>query len=123
MEFIEITEGMFNTDLDDARALYLFLGVSEDSIDDEMWFYKNGEELEWNGFFLGSSESGRSMHKGDILIKHGGKIKIVREDLAFLVKDSIAADKYESLLDEIYQSGTLNSEMDSRYREVMISKS
>lgn len=120
MEFLEITEGMFDNSLDDARELYLFLGVSNESIDEEMWFYRNGEELEWNGFFLGSSESGRSMHKGDILIKHGGKIKIVREDLAFLVKDSIATDKYESLLDEIYQSGVLNSEMESRYQKLMI---
>ncbi len=120
MEFLEITEGMFDNSLDDARKLYLFLGVSEESIDKEMWFYREGEELEWGGWFLGSSESGVSMHKGDTLIKHSGKIKIVREELAFLVKDSIAADKYESLLDGIYQSGTLSAHMESKYREVMI---
>ncbi|AUR85299.1 coil containing protein [Vibrio phage 1.071.A._10N.286.46.A12] len=120
MEFLEITEGMLDNSLDDARKLYLFLGVSEESIDKEMWLYREGEELDWGGWFLGPSESGRSMHKGDILIKHSSKIKIVREELAFLVKDSIAADKYESLLDEIYQSGTLNAHMESKYREVMI---
>ncbi|CAM0111243.1 hypothetical protein VPH166E361_0178 [Vibrio phage 166E36-1] len=120
MEFLEITEGMFDNSLGDARKLYLFLGVSEKSIDKEMWFYREGEELEWDGWFLGASESGRSMHEGDILIKHCGQIKIVRKDLAFLVIDSIAADKYESLLDDIYQSGTLNSHMESKYKEVMI---
>ncbi|AUR81951.1 hypothetical protein NVP1016O_71 [Vibrio phage 1.016.O._10N.286.46.A11] len=120
MEFLEITEGMFDNSLDDARKLYLFLGVSEESIDKEMWLYREGEELDWGGWFLRPGESGRSMHKGDILIKHSSKIKIVREELAFLVKDSIAADKYESLLDEIYQSGTLNAHMESKYREVMI---
>ncbi|AUR87689.1 hypothetical protein NVP1103O_32 [Vibrio phage 1.103.O._10N.261.52.F2] len=120
MKTIKITEEMFNTELDDARALYLFLGVSEEIIDDEMWFFKEGEELEWDGFMLGESERGQSLLVGDVLIKHNNKIKVIKSDIAFLVHDSLKADEYEKLLNEIYESGQLDAPMVDKYRQVMV---
>ena len=121
VDYIEIKDDPDWISIDFARKLYLFLGVTEDIVDEELYYFINGESLEYNGWTLGATETGKAILKGDILFKlKNGTIKRVHKDLAFLVHDSLLSEKYGQLLEEIYDSGDLKRDMLRKYREVVI---
>ena len=121
IDYIEIKDDPDWISVDFARELYLFLGVTEEAIEEELYYFSNGEVLEYDGWTLGTTETGKELFKGDILFKlKNGKIKRLHEDLSFLVHHSLISDKYAELLEEIYESGDLGRDMEQRYREVVI---
>lgn len=118
MKAIKITAGMINEDVDQLKELCSFLGMKGESIESEVYYFTNGEGFNYKGFSTNlGSETAEVICDGDYIINIGGKFKLVKSDIAFLVVDSLKADEMEKLLDDIYQSGTLNSDMDKRYRE------
>lgn len=118
MKTIKITSAITQDEPEALKELCEFLGMPKDSIESEMYYFTNGEGFNYNGFTTSlGSETETVIRDGDYIISVGGEFKLVTSDLAFLVVDSIAANKMESFLDEIYQSGTLDGDMDERYRE------
>jgi len=118
MKAIKITSEMVNDEVNALKELCLFMEMSPNQIDHEVFFFSQGEGFNYEGFSTDAGcETMQVLREDDYLIKVGKEFKKVTSDLAFLVEDSIAADRMETFLDEIYQSGTLNGEMDARYRE------
>lgn len=118
MKAIKITSEMVNDGVDALKELCLFMEMASNQVRHEVYIFSQGEGFNYKGFSTDAGcETMQVLREGDYLIKVGKEFKKVTSDLAFLVEDSLAADRMETFLDEIYQSGTLNGEMDARYRE------
>lgn len=121
MNYLVITKGMFEQDIEEGRKFYEFFGW--DDIEDILYFFKEGEDAEAAGFVCGSSHYGnvKQLEVGDIVVKQGGSsYRLIRKEYTDLFQASLFCDKYENLLDTIYQSGTLSKELEELYRTVVI---
>tara|TARA_B100001105_G_scaffold251623_1_gene241701 strand:- start:3296 stop:3667 length:372 start_codon:yes stop_codon:yes gene_type:complete len=117
MKYLTITQGMFEQDVSEGRKFYEFFGWRD--IEDILYFFSEGEDAEAAGFVCGSSHyTGTvSLEVGDIVVQQGEyKYRLIRKEYSDLFKDSTICNKYEKLLDTIYQSGTLSKELEELYR-------
>lgn len=121
MKYLTITQGMFEQDVSEGRKFYEFFEWED--IEDILYFFSEGEDAEACGFVCGSSHySGTTNLKvGDVITKQPNKgYRLIREEYTDLFKDSLVCDKYEKLLNLIYESGTLSKELEDLYRDVII---
>ena len=117
MDYLIITKGMFEQDVEEGRKFYEFFGWED--IEDVLYFFSEGEDAEARGFVCGYShyENVNQLEVGDIVVQQGEyKYRLIRKEYADLFKDSLICDKYEKLLDKIYQSGNLSKELEELYK-------
>ena len=121
MDYLIITKGMFEQDIEEGRKFYEFFGWED--IEDILYFFKEGEDAEAAGFVCGYShyENVNQLEVGDIVAKQGARdYRLIRKEYTDLFQASLFCDKYENLLDTIYQSGTLTKELEELYRTIVI---
>lgn len=112
MEYIIITQEMMDSEESHLRDLCKFFEMPEDQIENDMWYFLQGELWSYGSFVLDCSETRTSLFVGDMVIKHGGEFQKIESTLQFLIHDSIACDRMEKALCEIRESGVLDSDMD-----------
>ena len=121
VKYLTITKGMFEQDIAEGRQFYEFF--EWDDIEDVLEYFAEGEDAEASGFVCGSSHYSDTtrLKVGDVVVKQvKGKYRLIREEYTDLFKDSLICNKYENLLNTIYEAGVLDKNLEELYRNSMI---
>lgn len=116
MEFLKITEEMLGCSeeyKDGIMVLCKFFRMTDEQIKNDMFYFVNGEYFNFNGWTTsGSSETEINIYEGDVLVFNGVNCTKLPKALHQLEYEYKAAERMESALIKIYESGELSSEME-----------
>lgn len=87
METIEITQEMDDCDKAALTKLCEFFGMTKEQIENEMFYFTNGEGWNYSGFTIGSTETGTGLVVGDFVVKKDGEFYKIPNRLTFLLEE------------------------------------
>ncbi|MCP3686134.1 MAG: hypothetical protein GY861_26095 [bacterium] len=111
MDYIKISKSMIECDPDQLRDLCLFLGMSEIQVEDELYYFVNGEGFNYKGYSFVGGVSDRKLYEGDYLLKTKEGYRLIPSEFSDLFVDHLAVDRLEFALITIRESGELSKAM------------
>ncbi len=116
MEFLKVTEDMCGENPENEkgiRELCKFFLMEDEQIEDNIFYFTNGEGFNEKGFTTSlGSETEISLKPEDILIRQGDVFTKLPKPLHSIQQEVIAADRMEKALINILESGVLCAEME-----------